>query len=341
MRILNKRLISISSIFLIGASILGYGTKAWFTSQARSSGNTFNAGTLQVQIVDNDIWKQYDKNLVYKSFILEPGMIKSVPILIKNTGSLDSSYRLRPYVKNENKINNRCITDVLRVKAISSSNVVLFDGLLKDLNSGSINKNLDRVNGFLRGQGTDSMGFEFYIPQELGNDYKSLSAEIGFYVDAVQYNRPKVDGILSSMEYSYAKLDQVDTSSTNSYIYAVDDSQYLYIFMKGYPTGNLAALTINELNTPGNTHKIIATADKDYKCSLKYEDGSTVEEAVAIVKAAEDPKFPKSGQVCFEFRIAKSALSETDHRVTISANTVYGKASIVKVTENKLYIFKK
>jgi hypothetical protein len=255
---------------------------------------------------------------------------------------LDSSYRIRPYIKNEIKINNVSIMEVLRVKVTDSSNITLFDGLFKDLNNGSINKNLDSVNGFLKGKSSDVMNFVVYLPGNIAeNKYENLSAELGFNVDAVQYNHPKVDGLLSPNEYGYSKLDQIDTSSTHSYIYVVDDKQYLYVFMKGYPTGNKALLTIKELNSSVEKSKITAEADENYNCSLKYMDGSEVPENVAIVKAAEDLKYPGSGQICYEFRIEKSALQSINNGVTLTAATFYNKASTVKVTENRKYFFKK
>lgn len=273
---------------------------------------------------------------------MEPGQTKALPIQVENTGTLDSSYRIRPYIKNEIKTDNVSIMEVLRVKAIDSNGNVLYNGLFKDLNNGSINKNLDSINGFLREKSSDIMNFEFYLPGDtVMNNYQNLSAELGFYVDAVQYNHPKLDGILSSNEYGYSKLDQVDTSNTHSYIYAVDDNEYLYIFMKGYPTGNKAEITINELNSSAEKSKIIAAAGENYNCTLTYEDGSAVPENVAAVKAAEDVKYPGSGQICYEFKIAKSAMHPINNAVTISAATFYNKASQAKVTENRKYYFKR
>jgi hypothetical protein len=341
-KVLNKRLISLTSIFLIGACILGYGTKAWFTNMSQSERNTFNAGTLKVQIKDNGNWKSSEGNMIYNTYLLEPGKTKTLPIQVENTGTLDSSYRIRPYIKNEIKFNNASIMDILRVKAVNSNGNVLYNGLFKDLSDESINKNLDSVNGFLKGKSSDIMNFEFYLPGDsIKNKYQDLSAELGFYVDAVQYNHPKVDGLLSPNEYGYSKFDQIDTSNTHSYIYIVDDKQYLYIFMKGYPTGNKAALTINELNSSAERSKITAVADENYNCTLTYEDGTVVPENVAIVKAAEDLKYPGSGQICYEFRIAKSEMHPLNNAVTLTSATFYNKTSTVKVTDNKKYYFKK
>lgn len=322
--------------------MLGYGTKAWFKSQVQSSNNTYNAGTLKVQIKDNGNWKNSEGNGIYNSFLMEPGQIKAVPIEVENTGTLDSSYRIRGYIKNDIKIKNASILEILSIKVTDSNGNVLYNGLFKDLNNENVNKDLDSVNGFLNGKSNNIMNFEFYLPGDAAkNKYENLSVELGFYVDAVQYNRPKVDGIFSASEYGYSKLDQIDTPNTHSYIYAVDDKQYLYIFMKGYPTGNKASLTINELNLSDDKTKLIAEVGNNYCCSLKYEDGSIVPVNVAEVKAAEDLKFPNSGQICYEFRIAKSALHPQNNVVTLTAATFYNKASMVKVTDNRKYFFKK
>lgn len=158
------------SLVLIGllAFGIGFGTFAWFTSQATSDNNTFTSGTLVIDspgrlTADLDVYNIY------------PGWSKSKTITVHNSGSLDFKYRMS-------------------VKALPDNK--LYDGptpLMVKINNGDF-KEIDELGNVELGTiaaGQDgTFTITFKLPEAANNDYQEASGTFTFVFDATQTANP-------------------------------------------------------------------------------------------------------------------------------------------------------
>ncbi len=108
---MNKKLVgAILSVTLLFAAA-GAGTMAWFTSQATSSNNTFQAGILRVDNIRNDIpitgpmfYTESNEEGMQGTGYWEPGKGATRMLLVTNTGNLPTRLEhLQAQLVNENE----------------------------------------------------------------------------------------------------------------------------------------------------------------------------------------------------------------------------------------------
>lgn len=160
----------IISLVLIGllAFGIGFGTFAYFTSQATSTNNTFTAGTMTI-----DSPGTLTANLAVGN--IYPGWSTSKTITVHNSGSLDFKYRIS-------------------VQALTGN--ILYDGatpLQVSINGGTF-KDIDELGNVELGtiaagqDGTFTIAFK--LPEAADNSYQGASGTFTFVFDATQTTNP-------------------------------------------------------------------------------------------------------------------------------------------------------
>lgn len=89
---MSKRILFSVMTLVLVVGLVGAGAFAWFTDVEYSTGNTMSAGTLDIEIADND--EGYSNNPVTATFSspanLVPGeTFETGPVYIKNVGTMD------------------------------------------------------------------------------------------------------------------------------------------------------------------------------------------------------------------------------------------------------------
>lgn len=155
------------SLLLIGVLAFGagLGTYAWFTSQATSTDNVFETGTLKIG-TDGDVQQILNVGNIHPNWESE---VKT--ITVQNTGSLEFKYRMS-------------------VEALTNN--LLYDGdtpLQVEVNNGGfvdINE-LGFVSlGNIAAGESATFTIQFKLPKEANNDYQNASADFTFVFDATQ-----------------------------------------------------------------------------------------------------------------------------------------------------------
>lgn len=88
----KKALLSLALIAVLAFG-LGLGTYAWFTSQATSTNNQFQAGELKVALTDDILGNKVTLSDPATLGNLKPGDQQDFTFRVDNTGSLDMKYR--------------------------------------------------------------------------------------------------------------------------------------------------------------------------------------------------------------------------------------------------------
>lgn len=160
----KKAIISLVLIAMMAFGI-GAGSFAWFTSQATSTDNVFEAGTLTIDSPGTITTDLLEVNNIY------PSWNQSNEVTVHNSGSLDFKYRVS-------------------VEELTGN--ILFDGdtpLQVSVNNGTwtdINK-LGYVElGTIEAGQDGEFEIAFRLPEEADNDYQNVSANFTFVFDAAQ-----------------------------------------------------------------------------------------------------------------------------------------------------------
>ncbi|MCR4430422.1 MAG: CalY family protein [Tepidanaerobacteraceae bacterium] len=160
----------IISLVLIGllAFGIGFGTFAYFTSQATSQNNTFTAGTLTI-----DSPGQLTASLAVGN--IYPGWTTSKTITVHNSGSLDFKYRIsvQPLAGN------------MLYDGATPLQVSINGGAYTNINSlGYV-----ELGNIAAGQdGTFTIAFK--LPEAADNSYQGASGTFTFVFDATQTSNP-------------------------------------------------------------------------------------------------------------------------------------------------------
>ena len=83
---MSKKLVFITLAVLLVAALAGIATYTWFTDSAAVSGNTFTAGTLNIDITNQT------PTMPFEFTNLAPGDTVTGTITVKNTGTLPLQY---------------------------------------------------------------------------------------------------------------------------------------------------------------------------------------------------------------------------------------------------------
>lgn len=160
----------IISLVLIGLLSfgIGFGTFAYFTSQATSENNTFTAGTL---VIDSPgtITANLNVGNIY------PGWSVTKTVTVTNSGSLDFKYRMS-------------------VEELAGN--ILYDGdtpLQVSINGGDF-VNIDEMGyvelGTIAAGHTGTFTIAFKLPEAADNDYQGATGTFTFVFDATQTGNP-------------------------------------------------------------------------------------------------------------------------------------------------------
>lgn len=172
---MKKRMIL--ALMLIGllAFGAGLGTYAWFTSQATSTDNVFQTGTLKIENPGDGI---------FASGILEvdniyPSWTGSKDIIITNSGSLDFIFRL-------NNITLKASTDNAGMLFNGEHGLeISFDGEEWFKAKEVLNYEFGEIT---TEEGTEKITVHYRLPEEAGNNYQGIAATLEFNFFATQVN---------------------------------------------------------------------------------------------------------------------------------------------------------
>jgi predicted ribosomally synthesized peptide with SipW-like signal peptide len=160
----------IISLVLIGllAFGIGFGTFAYFTSQATSTDNTFTAGTL---IIDSPgtLTAELAVGNIY------PGWTTNKTITIHNSGSLDFKYRISVQPNTGNMLYDGATPLQVSINGGAFTNI----NALGYVELGTIAAGAD-------GQFT----IAFKLPEAANNSYQGASGTFTFVFDATQTTNP-------------------------------------------------------------------------------------------------------------------------------------------------------
>lgn len=160
----------IISMVLIGllAFGIGFGTFAYFTSQATSEDNTFATGTLTIDS-PGKLTADLDVGNIY------PGWTTSKTITVHNSGSLEFKYRISVQPNTGN---------------------ILYDGatpLQVSINGGAFT-NINALGyvelGTIAAGEDGTFTIAFKLPEAANNDYQNASGTFTFVFDATQTTNP-------------------------------------------------------------------------------------------------------------------------------------------------------
>lgn len=140
----------------VGASLVGAGTFALFTSEATNKGNTFTAGTLTIEDVTEG--KLASQALNFDN--LAPGDEGDLTLTVKNSGSLDAWVKLDD--------------------AKSTGTGDLFSGATP------LKLTLDSDVEKVAAGGTATFTIHYKLPLEADNTYQGKTGTFDVVVDAVQ-----------------------------------------------------------------------------------------------------------------------------------------------------------
>jgi predicted ribosomally synthesized peptide with SipW-like signal peptide len=145
----------------IGASLIGAGSFAIFTSSAQNTNNTFTSGTLAVSLNKPDGQKYFDISN------LAPGDGGATQVTVKNDGSLELRYDL-----------TTTLTGALAAGA-NGLKVTIRDAAGNVITPGDTNR-------VLASQQSETLTVSWNLPLAAGNEYQGTSAALGLFVNAEQ-----------------------------------------------------------------------------------------------------------------------------------------------------------
>lgn len=253
-------LTSALTLLLCFAMLLG-STFAWFTDEALASVNTIQAGTLSLEMVDENDNSLEGGNLSWQkaagheneAVLWEPGVTYNLqPVKLKNSGDLALSYRIEITGLNQNKLNEVLEWNIEKTSA---------DDVLKAGEESVIN-------------------ISAHMSEDAGNEYMGLSiSNIGITVYATQ---APYEYDSTTNEYDkYAYCDIRDYESINKAIAAGFDTlmfdKEVTVDVNAEGGNGWAALKFNKKQQPNMADQII----------LDGKDGSKVESNRFVIWAGE------------------------------------------------------
>jgi len=180
---MNKRIVTSLFVIALAAALVGGATMAWFTDSAKVEGNSFTAGTLDIE-VEGDAFNVGN---------MAPGDTETTYIYVKNAGSLDMLFKAE--LDNEvdgglkSALNVKVTGRPAEIQSVDGYNLygpaveyVLFDGSLSNFTG------LDNLAAWINNDDPLWPGYaavfkiEVTLPTTAGNEYqgKSYSADLKF-----------------------------------------------------------------------------------------------------------------------------------------------------------------
>jgi len=160
--------IGLISVFAIGA------TRAYFSDQGTSSGNTFATGTV-------DIEAGGETSLPVDFSDLAPGWENNGSLEVFNNGSLELRYAMIT----EPDTNEDGICGQLLVSIVNGSDT-LYSGPLADAFFGNPAQGADNGDRILDASESEVLDFTFSLPLETDDDYQGTACVVNFVFDAEQ-----------------------------------------------------------------------------------------------------------------------------------------------------------
>src|SRR3954469_4753664 len=103
------------------STVAGRGTVAYFTTQVSSTANTFTAGTLHLEVADNDdaaTRTSVGSSITFSN--MKPGDVVYAPIELDNTGSLDLVYGIKYVTTSGHAGADQDLADVLTLAVLGT-----------------------------------------------------------------------------------------------------------------------------------------------------------------------------------------------------------------------------
>ncbi|MCQ1528644.1 TasA family protein [Lutispora saccharofermentans] len=168
----KKAIISLVLVAMLAFGI-GAGSFAWFTSQATSADNVFEAGTLKIGVPNEG-----ENTAFITASNWAPNDSITQDLVVKNIGSLAYKYK----VSASKTAGDDLFYNVLDV-VITKGGTEIYNGKLSGLT--------DKVVSTDVASGVDeTLTFKVAFPSTAGNAYQGLGATIKFVFDATQTTNP-------------------------------------------------------------------------------------------------------------------------------------------------------
>lgn len=162
---LKKKMGAALATTALGATLIGGGTFAIFTSTASNQGNTFAAGTVKISLDKPDGTKYFDISNI------APGDSGSSAVTVTNNGTLELRYDIAKSLTGDlasgaNPLNVHVYTD---------------SAMTQEVVPAPTNDRVLAANG-----GHETLYVKWSLPKEAGNEYQGKSATFGLTVNAEQ-----------------------------------------------------------------------------------------------------------------------------------------------------------
>ena len=179
----TKRSMLVSGLCLLLTAVMLMGsTFAWFTDSVTNQGNKIQAGTLDVQLLENGLDISDSKTPIFDDALWEPGYATGTTLAVKNNGSLALKYQLvfsnLVVTQDLDKVLDVYVLDTYRAPTAADVPV----GTLADFANGQA------IDSGVLAAGTTSADICIVIKmqEQAGNTYQGAAATFDIALRAVQ-----------------------------------------------------------------------------------------------------------------------------------------------------------
>ncbi len=214
----KKSLLASGAALLASVALLAGTTFAWFTDSVTNTGNTIQAGTLDIALNGGDETTLFSSG-EGTGFWWEPGRSQKATANITNEGTLWLKYTMR--FENVVTTGGANITEALDVYVVAADAADLTNakylGTMKELmmqGSFAAKNSVLAPNGYTGADGQSSESFTVVVKmkEEANNDYQGCGVTFDIVIHATQYNYEK-DGFGNPDYDKEAPLPEVINSS--------------------------------------------------------------------------------------------------------------------------------
>ncbi|MGE0228674.1 MAG: TasA family protein [Dehalococcoidia bacterium] len=175
---------SLAVIGLVAAMITA-ATSAVFTDAATSTDNTFNTGTLDIQLKDDNEGPADDVSASITFENMAPGDSVAKPVTVSNPGSLGLRYALTSSSTNDNKkdLADQIVLKIVKVadagscgaSAFSGSPTYAYNGALGKAAFGDVATGAQSGDRSLAAAGSEVLCLQASLPIATGNEFQGAA----------------------------------------------------------------------------------------------------------------------------------------------------------------------
>lgn len=208
----SKKLFFTFVLISIGALLIGGSSVAWFTSTAENTQNTFQSGTLKIEL------DREQGNYYFDLTNIAPGDQGTQTLVISNTGSLTLFYQISYTMRGDLAGGKH----PLEIQFLNDKEEII---------------DLDLQRELARGH-EETLMIAWEMPQEAGNEYQAGTAQFDLLVNASQVNHGSAGSTMQAftqaMSGSAVKYDDFLSKSKQHHVGSPPYAEYYVDSWNGY-----------------------------------------------------------------------------------------------------------